>query len=467
MHTWRTPALPAILLNLIAVLYGSAGIASAKETLVTGTAFAVTSSGILVTNAHVVEGCSSVLTLYHGDKTIGEVVARDTEADLALISIRRSTTPLKLRALPALKLGESAIVYGFPLFGTLSTGGNLTIGNVSGLLGIEDDPNNIQISAPVQPGNSGGAVLDESGHVIAVVVARYGDVSSQNVNFAISLDTLKNFLAQNGISFEANFSLSKLSTTQIGDIGQNASHLVACLQSEPQTTVREPQLPQAQPTPHVVQVPDSELKISEIRRPYALIAPDHCDITVSNIGTHVLIEAMLGYSRTPQRYCSPDLRTYDGLKRLKFRIEPGDSVKLSEDLISDAEWFCVLKVYGFSAAPDPWADLDAKYPASTSAAPQDRAELPQGFTLDAPSAQSGNQIVANPFAKPMPSPPQAQHGPWEDYAGRGELTGETGEQVAEQPAAEPELPTPAAKKAWDDFEKSLEGQTIVAKSRTR
>ena len=340
---------------------------------------------------------------YHGDRTVGEVVARDTEADLALISIQRSTTPLKLRALPALELGESAIVYGFPLFGTLSTGGNLTIGNVSGLLGLEDDPNNIQISAPLQPGNSGGAVLDESGHVIAVVVARYRDVSSQNVNFAISLETLKNFLAQNGIPFKADFSLSKLSTTQIGDIGQSASHLVACQkvvmadqwwqaapevgdgQIPPATTVREKTPhPQAPPTPHAVQVPDNELKVSEIKRPYDLIHPDLWDITVSNVGTHVLVEAMLGYSRTPHESCSTELRAYDGLKTLKFHVEPGDLVKLSEVLISDAKWFCVLKVYG------------------------------------------------------LPKQPQAQHGPW--------------------PMAQE---TPAAKKAWDEFVKAPEGPTIV------
>ena len=90
--------------------------------------------------------------------------------------------------------GDTAVVYGFPLSGLLSAGPTLTTGNVNALSGFRDNPTEYQISAPVQPGNSGGPLLDGQAHVIGVVVAKLnaariaeltgGDIP-QNVNFAV------------------------------------------------------------------------------------------------------------------------------------------------------------------------------------------------------------------------------------------------------------------------------------------
>jgi serine protease Do len=179
----------------------------------TGTAFAVSEEGDLVTNEHVISGCSghqygNSLTVRQGKvRTGGAVRVSDKSLDLAVVRFSPTSfgTASKLRAIaalrdsPPLRVGEQAISYGFPLIGALATEGNLTVGNVSALHGLGDDPHYIQITTPVQPGNSGGPLLDSGGNIIGVVAAKLnalgfmratGDIP-QNVNFAVELGTLK------------------------------------------------------------------------------------------------------------------------------------------------------------------------------------------------------------------------------------------------------------------------------------
>jgi S1-C subfamily serine protease len=90
------------------------------------------------------------------------------------------------------RLGESIAVFGFPLHGLLATSGNFTLGNITAVAGIGDDTRMVQMSAPVQPGNSGGPLLDQTGNVIGTVVAKIN---------AIKLARITNDLAEN-INFD-------------------------------------------------------------------------------------------------------------------------------------------------------------------------------------------------------------------------------------------------------------------------
>src|SRR5262249_3283700 len=135
-----------------------------------------------------------------------------------------------------LRAGEQAISYGFPLTGALSTKGNLTVGYVSALRGLGDDPRSIQITTPVQPGNSGGPLLDSSGNVIGVVSAKLdalrvmratGDVP-QNINFAIDLATLKRFLAANSVRVTPAPSTGDLRPADIGERAKLFTYLIEC-----------------------------------------------------------------------------------------------------------------------------------------------------------------------------------------------------------------------------------------------
>jgi S1-C subfamily serine protease len=174
-----------------------------------GTGFYVSATGYLVTNHHVGGSCTSVQT---SDGTKLTLIGSDKSTDLALLQAVGKTpkASASFRQSDAL-VGEPAIVFGFPLPGILSTSGNLTTGIVSASSGIRNDPHTIQISAPVQPGNSGGPLLDQYGNVIGVVVAKLdagriaqivGDIP-ENVNFAIKGSEVIAFLARHKITASA------------------------------------------------------------------------------------------------------------------------------------------------------------------------------------------------------------------------------------------------------------------------
>ena len=104
-------------------------------------------------------------------KMAGRII--DVTNDLALITVNtRPTTFASFRS--GVRLGEGVAAFGFPLAGLLATSGNFTLGNVTAVAGLGDDTRILQISAPVQPGNSGGPLLDYSGNVVGVVEGKLG-----------------------------------------------------------------------------------------------------------------------------------------------------------------------------------------------------------------------------------------------------------------------------------------------------
>ncbi len=171
-----------------------------------GSGFYVASDGYLVTNQHVVDGCTR---LARGDGTPLELVAVDEKNDLALLKGPPVSDAARLRVAPDAMQGEPVLTYGYPLQGVLSSSGQLGAGMVSALAGLRDRPGHLQIDVPVQPGNSGGPLLDRRGLVVGVVVAKLnalrvaqmtGDIP-QNINFAVKLAPLKALLDGNGVRY--------------------------------------------------------------------------------------------------------------------------------------------------------------------------------------------------------------------------------------------------------------------------
>lgn len=172
-----------------------------------GSGFVVSKDGWLLTNAHVAKSCRSVLV---GTEGKADKILIDEENDLALVHVSSDLGEPLAIASGVPRLGEDVLAFGYPLRSILADSLNVTRGNISSLLGLGNDERYLQISAPVQPGNSGGPLVDLSGRVVGVVTAKLNAVAiadatgdiPQSINFAIRPDAAIRFLEQNGIDFE-------------------------------------------------------------------------------------------------------------------------------------------------------------------------------------------------------------------------------------------------------------------------
>lgn len=202
-----------------------------------GTGFFVTDRGHILTNAHVVAKCSDIrVSASPGTFIPATLVARDTTNDLALLKV--TTSPTRIAALrPAIRLGENIEAFGYPLSGLLSTTGNFTLGNVTSLSGLADDSRYLQISVPVQPGNSGGPLLDQNGNLVGVVsgklnalnimLATKGDIP-QNVNFAIKSSIAISFLTSNSVKFQTGEATQTVPPADLADQAKAMSVYIEC-----------------------------------------------------------------------------------------------------------------------------------------------------------------------------------------------------------------------------------------------
>ncbi len=203
-----------------------------------GTGFFITSKGHMLTNEHVVSGCNTV-SVYHGTDSpmIARVLAKDKVNDLAIIST--DLTPEKVANVrTSVRLGEQVAAFGFPFSGLLSSGGNFTLGNVTALTGLKDDSRMVQISAPVQPGNSGGPLLDEAGNVVGVVVSKLNAIQvaiatddiPQNINFAIKANVVQVFLESQGFAIRpAAENAPSIRAADIADLARSFSGRIECV----------------------------------------------------------------------------------------------------------------------------------------------------------------------------------------------------------------------------------------------
>ncbi len=166
-----------------------------------GTAWAVTADGCLVTCAHVVsEGAVIHVTSTAGKTMTATLLKLDKDRDLALLRIDATTTPLALEF--SAEAGDKVATMGFPNALIQGREPKLTEGIISSTSGLNDDRTALQISVPVQPGNSGGPLLNMNGHVVGVVRARLSDLGElrrsgslpQTVNFAIKIQGIEPLL---------------------------------------------------------------------------------------------------------------------------------------------------------------------------------------------------------------------------------------------------------------------------------
>lgn len=203
-----------------------------------------TGSGIVVdaehvlTNNHVVAACQTAHVFDGATTSDAPVIARDASNDLALIKIsNHPRSAAAFRDSSGVRAGENIVVTGFPLNGLVSSEMAITTGSVTALKGPRDDTRILQISAPIQPGNSGGPALDTDGDVIGVVSSTLnsllvgiatGGVIPQGVNFAIKTVIVEEFLDANRVHYEKAGAHREMSTPDIADKARKFTVRVDC-----------------------------------------------------------------------------------------------------------------------------------------------------------------------------------------------------------------------------------------------
>jgi TPR repeat protein len=158
-----------------------------------GTGFFITRDGYILTCLHVVQDAARI-EIYVGDKTYpASLVRSDPNNDLAILKVNGSFPAVAFSPHRSAKIGEDVFTFGYPNPGLQGVSAKYTKGTISSLTGFQDDLRLYQISVPVQPGNSGGALLDENGNILGVVIAMLNakttfEISGslpQNVNYAV------------------------------------------------------------------------------------------------------------------------------------------------------------------------------------------------------------------------------------------------------------------------------------------
>lgn len=170
-----------------------------------------------------------------------EVRAAEPDSDLALLMAPdlRVADTAAFRSGRGIRPADDVMVIGHPLFGAdlvTSTEAIVTTGAVSALAGPRNDRRIMQITAPIQPGNSGGPLLDGAGNVVGVakldalyVAEAIGDIP-QNVNFAIQGWVAQVFLNSLSIDYRTATGITSIDTADVAARARTYTILVECLQ---------------------------------------------------------------------------------------------------------------------------------------------------------------------------------------------------------------------------------------------
>ena len=201
----------------------------------TGTGFFVSENGYIVTNQHVIDGCTET-RVHSRDKTLtSSLIAKDGQNDLALLQV--NYTPDKFFKLSETNpsLLQEIIAAGYPFGNQISNSIKVTRGIVSAMAGLGDNLSQMQIDAALQPGNSGGPIIDDSGSVVGVAVAKldaeytlenFGTLP-ENTNFGIKVSVVKSLLESNNVPFEEG-SNREMQRSELGKLVTDGTVFLSC-----------------------------------------------------------------------------------------------------------------------------------------------------------------------------------------------------------------------------------------------
>lgn len=177
-----------------------------------GTGFLISENGYVVTNYHVVEDASKIELYFPSDtsvtKYIASVISSDKTNDIAILKIddSRFVSPgnIPFNITDDYNIGEKVYTIGYPQPDIMGTSYKYTSGEINSLSGMENDITLMQITTPIQPGNSGGPLFNQDGNIVGITTstlnpfytAKYSGTIPQNVNYAVKSDYLKPLIKQ-------------------------------------------------------------------------------------------------------------------------------------------------------------------------------------------------------------------------------------------------------------------------------
>lgn len=204
----------------------------------TGTGFLISNEGHILTNNHVVDECKTLTASKNKMHYKLSILASDSANDLAVVKANGidNISPATFNSKNNIRIGEDVIVIGYPLGELLGDSIKATSGTISSLTGIRNDSSKIQIDAPIQPGNSGGPLLNSKGHVIGIVTSKLNEITMarltgslpQNVNFAIKNNPVFSFLSANAIGYVASESINVRSRADVVENADKFTFMIKC-----------------------------------------------------------------------------------------------------------------------------------------------------------------------------------------------------------------------------------------------
>jgi len=200
-----------------------------------GSGFAVTSDGYVITNYHVIKGCTDVYIHDKGESILSTIVTFDPNNDIALLKGNFKPKDFYPLSRESTKLLTEVYVAGHPFGRDISTSVKVTRGIVSSLTGVANNFSNLQIDASLQPGNSGGPIMNDKGNVIGVAVAKldldtivedYG-VVPENVNFGVKANVVINIMESENIKLPKPY-LKPMPMSELSEMITDGTYYLSC-----------------------------------------------------------------------------------------------------------------------------------------------------------------------------------------------------------------------------------------------
>jgi hypothetical protein len=230
-------------LTLAVVIFLGFGLGSAAAESMCGSGFVIQQNGYILTNYHVIKNATRITVTVPGREAVSaRVLASDQEKDLAILQVSlRNLTPLPIASSGGVQILDSVTVLGYPLPGELGTALSASDGKVNAVReGRNSGTHLFQIDANVNPGNSGGPLLNNHGEVVGIVVAKINSLLyakengtlPERINFAIPINEAQELLRKIMPNFTPSNRLEVLTDQQVFQSAKGSTVLIVADQAE-------------------------------------------------------------------------------------------------------------------------------------------------------------------------------------------------------------------------------------------